>query len=221
MSVDLASAAAFTYVGLPIGSGGAHGLGRMSHAKAYAVTEQFIEKCTTVTQRDEPLLKLQQVPELDVPESITTAVREVFGGPSGGRTSAERGIRFLEEIAPQPTNAWGMAPVWLFSQATVQINDPATGAPLSGQDPAAFNGVEYVWSVPLGRSHVRLILNNRASLAVELCVPNSDPNVLRRVVPWLQENLPFRFSAKHWRAWIPTNSGTFVARKMPDPLKTD
>lgn len=221
MPVDLAAAAAFTYVGLPVGSGGAHGLGRMGMDKAYAVTEQFIATCATVTDRTEPRVKLRQVPELDIPESITTAVRNVFGDQDGGRTSAERGIELLEQIAPQPTNEWGMAPVRFVSTATVQLNDPATGAPLPGQDPSAFNGVEYEWSVPLGLSQVRLMLDNRASLAVELCIPNSDPGVLCRVAPWLQENLPFRLSAKHWRAWFPTKTGSFLARRMPDPLTSD
>lgn len=219
MSIDLASAAAFTYVGLPIGSGGAHGLGRMSVAKAYEATERFVATCTTVTHRSEPRVTLQQVPELNLPSSIPTALRHAFGDSRGGPTTAERGLELLSEIAPQPTNQWGMAPVWFVSSTTVQLNDPATGAPIPGQEPAAFNGVEYEWKVPLGLSQVRLMLDNRASLGVELCIPNTDPDVLGRVVPWLQEHLPFRFGAKHWRAWLPTKTGSFVARRMPDPLK--
>lgn len=40
---------------------------------------------------------------------------------------------------------------------------------------------------------------------------------LSQVVSWLQEHLPMRFSAKHWKRWTPTRSDGFKGRQLPAP----
>jgi hypothetical protein len=42
--------------------------------------------------------------------------------------------------------------------------------------------------------------------------------LVRRVVPWLQSHLPFKFSSHQWRAWTPTRTGTFKSRRTTTPV---
>jgi hypothetical protein len=211
-------AAAVTYVGLPISSGGAHSLGRMPRRVAYHRTEAFIAERTALVGAIEYSFSVLDVPELTPVPRLKQEVKRRFGlnAPIAKQRVTEA-LDFLDDIHPQPTNQWGMAPIWFWMKAQIQILDPATGRPLPGQDPQRFGGVEYEWSVPLGTSRMRLILNTHAVLAVELCIPGADDDVLQRVVPWLQDRLPCKLSPKQWRAWTPTRSGSFKSRIIPAP----
>jgi hypothetical protein len=218
--------AAVTYVGLPISSGGAHSLGRMSRRVAYARTQTFIQECTDPVGPVEFSLVVNDVPELDPVPELTRAVKRRFGALERRGSSRHVVIReervgevldFVDDIDPQPTNQWGMAPVWFWLTCKFQILDPATQRPLPGQSPQRYRGVEYEWGVPLGTSGLRLILHNHAQLGIELCIPDALDDVLARLVPWLQDHLPCKLSPKQWRAWTPTRSGSFKARKLSAP----
>lgn len=211
--------AAVTYIGLPISSGGAHSLGRMSRRVAYERTTAFIHACTQPLDPIEYRFDVPDVPGLrpDVRLRLGLKVRRRFGDGHVPEDRVPEALDFLDEIDPQPTNKWGMAPVWFWASCRFLILDPSTGRPLSGQDPGRFHGVDYEWKVPLGTSAVHLTLHDHATLGIELCIPDADDEVLRRVVPWLQGYLPFKFSPKHWREWTPTQTGSFKVRKMTAP----
>jgi hypothetical protein len=210
--------AAVTYIGLPVSSGGAHSLGRMSRRTAYQRTMEFVGACVEPIGPMHHRFTVLDVPGLKRDPGLAREVNRRFGDDVA--LTAERvpdALDFLDGIDPQPANQWGMAPIWFWVTSQFQILDPATGRPIPGQDPGGFAGVEYEWKVPLGTSGLRLILNNHASLGIELCIPDADDEVQRRVIPWLQQYLPFRFSPKHWRAWTPTKSGSFKARRLTLP----
>lgn len=219
--------AAVTYVGLPISSGGAHSLGRMSRRAAYARTISFLSTCTEPGGPISYEFRVNEVPRLPPVPHLERELQRRLGQYGGGLRGIDRRVSvqedrvaealdLLDDLDPQPTNQWGMAPIWFWATSTFRIMDPATGRPLPGQDPARFRGVEYEWRVPLGTSGLRLILHNHAALGIELCIPQADNEVLSRVVPWLQQHLPLTLSAKQWRAWTPTKSGSFKASKcMP------
>ena len=210
--------AAATYTGLPVSSGGAHSLGRMSRRVAYQRTLAFLGECTEPVEPLKLAFRVESVPELPRDPSFERELKRRFGDYSEiSQARVGDALDFLDDIDPQPTNQWGMAPVWFWATTRFRILDPATGRPLIGQDPERFLGVEYEWRVPLGTSGLRLILNTRAALGLELCIPEADADLLHRVVPWLQASLPCKLSPKHWRAWTPTKTGTFRARKMPAP----
>lgn len=212
---DMLPAAAVTYVGLPISSGGGHSLGRISRRAAYDRTISFLKTCTEPVGAPSFSIAFQTVPELAPQPKLKEAVVSLFGR-SGDIAPSRMGeaLDFMDEIDPQPTNQYGMAPVWLFMRANFRLLDPATERPLPGQDPDAFRGAEYVWSVPLGSSDLQLSLHNHAVLAVDLCIPDATEELLHRVVPWLQRNLPFKFSPIQWRAWTRARTGSFKSRKL-------
>jgi hypothetical protein len=210
--------AAVTYVGLPISSGGAHSLGRMSRRVAYEGTTAFLRTCSRLVDPIDYSFKVYRVPELEPVPGLEQELKRRFGNPVGLREDRlPDALDFLDDIDPQPTNQWGMAPIWFSMTSKFLILDPATGRPLPGQNPTRFHGVEYEPTVPLGTSGLRLILHNHAAVGIELCIPDADEDLLRRVVPWLQRNLPFKFSPKQWRAWTPTKSGSFKGGKLTAP----
>jgi len=57
--------AAVTYVGLPISSGGAHSLGRMSRRAAYQRTIAFLQACTQPVGAIDYTFKVHDVPDLE------------------------------------------------------------------------------------------------------------------------------------------------------------
>jgi hypothetical protein len=209
---------AVTYIGLPISSGGAHSLGRMSRRVAYERAFEFLRACTEPVGDIGYSFRTHDVPELGRVLRLERELQRRFADPRViPRLRVGDALDFLDDIDPQPTNRFGMAPIWFRVTSRFLILDPATGAPLAGQDPGRFGGVEYEGRVPLGSSGLRLILHNQAQLGIELCIPDASDDVIQRVVPWLQEHLPFKLSPKHWRAWSSTKSGSFKARKMSAP----
>lgn len=209
---------AVTYIGLPIGSGGAHGLGRIGVRAAYERTLAFVGACVVVDGATDPRFTIQHVPSLQDPRIWEPPFRERFGGGTDrlvavSENRVDEAITFLEQIHPQPQNQWGMAPLWLSMHWDIALVDPRSGQPFAGQDPSRYAGVTYE-GVPLGASRLRLMLSNSASLGVTLCLPDIDDDGLRLVIPWLQEHAPFRFAAKHWKRWTPTKSGSFIGRKI-------
>ena len=209
------AAAAVTYIGLPLSSGSAHSLGRMPRRVAHERTLSFLQTCTVPVGTPVYLLRVHEVPELKPDPALEREVERRFGGRVGLREEQVGDVlNLLDDIDPQPANRWGMVPVWFRMECRFRILDPNTGRPLPGQDPAHFNGQVYEWAMPLGTSGLGLILNDHAAIRIVLCLPDADERLVGRVVPWLQEHLPFRLSPKQWRAWTPTRSGGFKARRL-------
>lgn len=211
--------AAVTYVGLPVSSGGAHSLGRMSRRLAHQRTMDFLETCTRPVTPIEYSFTLHEVPDLEPQPDLEAEVARRFGEGGQVAVPSERihdALDLLDDVDPQPAK-WGMAPLWLQATARFQIVDPDTGHVLPGQDPARFAAKEYEWGVALGTSGLRLSLENHARLAIELCIPNADPELIQRIAPWLQEHLPCKLSSKHWRTWVPTKAGSFRAGRLVMP----
>lgn len=206
---------AVTYVGLPISSGGAHSLRRIDRRVAHERTTAFVGTCTELVAPPEYSFAVHDVPELPPEPSFDRELRRRFGKAEVVEEHrVSDALDFLDEIDPQPTNRWGMEPIWFSESFDFRILDPSGRHPLPGQVRERFHGAEYEWGVPLGSSHLRLILNNGASIAIELCIPDADDALLNRMIPWLQRHLPFKFSPKQWRAWTATKSGSFKSRRL-------
>ena len=215
---ELGAAAAVTYDGLPVSSGGAHSLGRMSRRTAYERTIAFLDRCTVPDGERSHAISFpadQVSPRVEPPAGLRDEVERRFGRPADiPESRIGDALDFMDEIAPQAANRYGMASVWLTMQCRFRLLDPGTGLPLAGQDPLRFGGVEYVWAVPLGTSGLLLSLHNHAAFAVDLCIPDPTEELLRRLVPWLAASVPFKVSPKHWRVWTPTKAGSFRSRKL-------
>ena len=201
---------AVTYDGLPASSGGAHSLGRMTRRAAHEATMSFLRTCTEPMGRMEYSFTVHDVPELKPARHLERELEHRFGR---GRVvvldedEVPEALNYLDDIHPQPTNQWNMAPVWFRATAKCRLLDPQTGEPLRGQNDQLFHLVGY-------NNELRLILDNRARLGITFCIPDADAQVLSKMLPWLQQHLPCKLSPKQWRSWTPTKTGTLKARVL-------
>ena len=201
---------AVTYEGLPISSGGAHSLGRMTGRTAYETTMSFLRTCTLPMGPIDYSFTVRRVPELAPARDLELKLERRFGRGSVlvlHEDEVDDALEFLEDVHPQPTNQWGMAPLGFRAKAKCSLLDPETDRPLPGQTDELFARVGY-------SNQLELRLDNRAALGIEFCIPEPDDLVLSRMLPWLQEHLPCNLSPKHWRAWRPTKSGSLRPRVL-------
>jgi hypothetical protein len=175
---------AVTYEGLPLASGGAHRLGRLGVREAYTRTRDFIAACALVTSG--PVFTLDEGAE-----------RTILSGEGQVDDAL-----WLYEQHPSGTGGVSLRIEW-----DIEIVDPVTALPFPGQGTRRFPGLGF-------NSRVTLVFDPRASLSIELCIPDLDDDRLRVLLPVLQAHAPFRFSAKAWRRWTATPAGAFVPRKI-------
>lgn len=207
---------AVTYIGLPIGNGGGHKLGRLSVRAAHDATLAFLGTCTELTETPIYTFGVLDIPSLPVDTNAVAELEARFGGMAVPNDRAADALAFLQEIHPQPA-ADGLAAIWLSVRARFRVLDPATGSPLPGQDPARYGGKEFDFGASLGTSRLKLSLHNSASLAIDLSLPDLEDQELELVANWLEGHLPCKLSPKHWKRWSPTKTGSFVGRKIPRP----
>jgi hypothetical protein len=205
------------YDGLPVSSGGAHGLGRTTGRNAFENWHAFLAACASL-HTVSYYFDLPHTPELTVEPEIDARIRREF--PAVGRRfmvpveRIDEALDLLDDLEPQPTNPWGMAPVWLRGTADFSVRNP-DGRLWPGQDPALFGSFETPTGVRLGASRTNLIVQAKRSMGLLLSVPEASDADLERLVPWLQEHLPFRLSPKHWSRWtLAKNRRTYRGRRI-------
>lgn len=220
--MDIA-ASAVEYDGLPSSSGGAHGLGRMPARTAFEAWMRFLATRTDggdVTA----VYELRLAPRTVQAHRLRRAVARAFPVDpwlSGLRPVAtarlDEALSLLESLEPIPTDRWGMAPVTLSCRSRFRLLHPDGGL-WPGQDPARFPQPEHLTFVPLGSSATSLELSARRSMTLNLTIPEATDADLARIVPWLQEALPVRLSANHWRRWTLTKDGnSYRPRRIVPP----
>lgn len=204
---------AVTYVGLPLGSGSAHGLGRTGLRDAHARTQAFVDACMIEIEPRRQFFNLVKVPELPDLPAWAPQLWERFSRGDGrtvpvADSDVGDALSFLDDVDPQPRNQWGVSPLRLCTNWTVALLDPSTGEPFPGQNPGRYPRSDYE-GLSLGESRVQLVLHNSASVSVSLCFPDLDDTRLKEVLASFQQNAPFKFSRKHWKRWTPTKTGSF------------
>jgi hypothetical protein len=210
---------AVTYDGLPLSAGSSHGLGRMPVRTAHARVLQFLERCTEPIEPIDYCFRIHDVPGLrNNPTLQQEVARQFLEGHTRfpfAATEADRALDFLESQLPQPTNEYGMAPLWLWLVTRVRLRDPDTGVVLPGQDPERYGLSQADGGILLGTSRVQLVLDNAARMTVGFSFPDLDDDQLRELVPRLQAHLPFTLSRKHWKRWTASKSGNgYLGRRI-------
>jgi hypothetical protein len=212
---------AVAYDGLPISSGGAHALGRISARDALTGWLRFLETCTEASPI-ESYFDFPVTPGLTVDAAVVQAVECGFPRDPGRfkRLSVpwsrvEDALSLFESLEPLPTNERGMAPIWLWFTAELRLRSPWATALWPGQDPELFGHFQTPGGVVLGASSTRLILQAKRSVGLSLSIPQATDGDLDEIVPWLQASLPMRLSRKHWTRWTLTKNGkSYRGRKI-------
>ena len=215
---------AVVYDGLPMSSGGAHSLGRMTTTEAATRWLSFLGTRT----RPAPILcsfDLDAHPWLGAGRRLGARISREFPPTLGARTHFSvppdritEAVDLLESLKPLPTSRSGLPAVTLTLGASFKVLAPDGAALWPGQDPSRFGHFHTPAGVTLGASTTRLSLDARASISLLLSVPEATDEDLSVVIPWLQDALPMRLSPQHWARWTLTKDGHSYRRTAINPL---
>ncbi len=163
-------------------------------------------------------------------EQLVAVATETFGGASHrARTHSQWNVSTefvnaaldaLDAAGPDAVTAYGRSLAALTHSASVRLVDPVDGAAYPDLTPDAFGRFAVDgYGRLLGGSGIRASIGNAASsLSLWLNLPADE-----RLSPGarhLQDHLPFRLSAKHWRLWRPTRSGdSYLGTRIPSPAR--
>lgn len=230
-----------SYEGLPINSGGAHGLRGLKSLDAWRKTLHFTGTCTTTTTPRRVILSLNHdaTPEQEALRSslIESAVAQLGLHPSPhdrseypGKGSSlswrldpqrvEDAVAWHGSLGALPTN-WLGGPAQLGIDFRLRFKASPDGPELPYQDSSSYLGQAYDgYGAPIGESGCLLTLSSKCSLSVLFSLPFEEPGEeLWQYAAFLQSHLPFRFSERHWRHWRLTKKKTsYVGRKIKEPV---
>jgi hypothetical protein len=207
-----------SYDGLPVSSGGGHGLGRLRVREAWNAAQRFFSACTTATEPHHVLIGINDLAEVD---PVTTAqLRDAAIAKLGvSRRSdhqqdyGDKGVTQLWELRPalvtSPVDwlsaAEPLAPTWLGGPATVQLDfqfrlRSADGAEIPYQrSEDYFSQIYSGYGIVMGESVSRLRLSARSSISIVMFIPFEEPNdEFQEYARFLQGYFPVRFSKHHW-----------------------
>lgn len=233
-------AGVISYDGLPVTSGGGHGLGRLRAQQAWDATREFLTRCTTATHPRRLTLAINSVEDAEpglADRLRESAVAELGLHPSPHERCGYGAVKARTlswQLSPELTAAavgWrdsigSLPPNWLGGPALIQMDFEFRLRTADGEAELPFQGAAHYLEQPydgygalLGESGCRLSLGSRSTLSVLFFLPFEavGPD-LWAYVAVLQSRLPFRFSAKHWKEWRLTKKGTsYTSRRIPDP----
>jgi len=221
--------AVVTYDGLPASSGGAHALRLRAPRKAWSAVRSFVDACAQTNDAGTYTLRLWQGGPADVTARLRDIASSRLGGP---RTQDRVGIEWrvrdeavddvLDALATAGAGAvteYGQPLASLVWNTDAALLDPATGEPYPDITPEAFGRFAVdAYGRRLGVSGVRASIGTTASsLSLWLNLPADER--LARAARHIEEHVPVRLSAKHWRAWRPTRDGSgYRSVKIASPL---
>ena len=229
-----------SYDGLPVSSGGGHGMGATRPLSAWEAFQHFLTACTTASTPTTATVAIHPAPTVDprVIDTLRETVRILLGlsaspdrnddwRDSGSSESwhianakVAAAINWLEELGRQPKH-WlgGPAEVCLdFVGLRLRSLDGCSELPFQGGDcylRQSYNG----YGVLLGESRCRLRLTtNRCTLSTILFLPFERPDKeLWQYAGFLQSHLPVSLSQVHWTNWKLVKKGTaYLNRRISD-----
>ncbi len=216
-----------SYNGLPVSSGGGHGLGKLKPFEAYQKTKEFLQKFGDNSFPN--LITLEQYKaennEYNSSELHWEARKkfgwlprkEVWKFPEGKQRlwhwniayrRKDAAIKYLEKLEELPKHQFGPLDIrmnWQF-----KLIDLQTKKLLPGQH--RLPTIDF--RIP--NNSARLTLSHTSTLAIWLAFPFSDPEneEFQSYVAEMKMHAPFEFSQKHWRFWKKSESGNWHPSKI-------
>lgn len=217
-----------TYDGLPASAGGAHALRVRGPAEARDRVDGFLRECTEPTGDARWAFQVMAGGDPAATDELAATAGRVLGGPRRtARTHREWALRegdvpemlgLLTQVG-RATTPYGGPLATVTQSLALRLLDPGSQTPWAGLEPAAFAGYAVDgYGRTLGVSGLRATYGTSgSSLSVWLNLPTDErlPVAARHV----QDHLPMRLSAQHWRLWRPTTTGDgFRSSKITSPL---
>ncbi|MDZ7917184.1 MAG: hypothetical protein U5O16_36030 [Rhodococcus sp. (in: high G+C Gram-positive bacteria)] len=216
-----------TYDGLPGSAGGAHSLRVKRPDVAFRRLQTFLESCTEPVSLPSWTFEIYKSGPSEPTAQLSLFATELFGGPRyKAQTHTEWNVppgsvnEALDALVGcDAVTTHGRSVAALTYSVPVRLIDPNTRAPYPDITPDACGRFAVDgYGRTLGESGIRATLGNAASsLSLWLNLPADER--LSSGARHLQDHLPFRLSAKHWRLWRPNRSGdSYRSNKIPSPV---
>lgn len=213
-----------SYEGLPVNSGGAHGLGKKSAREAYNQTSRFLKLYTDSSFPQHISLTLYKSDSFDF-RKIKWKLMKKYGffpqrnvwdfGDARQKlwtwtltsNKIEEGLKVLEEYATLPEHEYG--PITLSILWHFKFVDPETKQRISGQE------LIPIFDERIHNSRALLTLKNSSKLAVWFAFPfDGEDKWFTSYIKDLVKYLPFKPSDKHWRQWRKSSNGNWKPSKV-------
>jgi hypothetical protein len=227
-----------SYDGLPISSGGGHGLGRLHPAEAWDAVRRFLQTCTTAKVPERISIDIHDFHDEDAAQSarlLAAAVARFYLSSREHRRQDYSGKGSTRSWDLPPTlgdqalewlSAESLSPGWLGGPAHVNLDFQFRLKSTAGEElpfQASGDYLDYVYSgygIVFGESVARLRFSARSTLSLVLFLPFEAPDeYLANYAAFLQANLPIKLSRHHWKHWTLTKKGnSYVGRRMPPPI---
>ena len=218
-----------TYDGLPASAGGAHTLRSKHPRTAYDQVEGFLDAAVRVEGTPTLAFRLWSGGPSGSAAGLEEFAAARLGGPQRRqRTHADWRVRAEDVDAvldalivagPAAVTTHGHPLASLVWSAAVAVLDPDTRRPYAELTPESFGDFAVDgYGRRLGASGVQATIGTTASsLSLWLAFPGDER--LRPAAAHVQQHLPFRMSAKHWRRWTATKDGTsYRSSRIESPL---
>lgn len=207
------------YDGLPISSGGGHGIQRLDPVAALGAWRAFLDACT----RDPAVHARFEIDESRKPSrAVLRGLKREFGDQHDwlspwypfSPSRLNEAVAWLEQVLPDVTHADGQSSVHLAADADFRLRR-ADGGVWEGQEPEPFGDFTTPGGVRLGMNSSRLVLSVQRSMSLMLSLPLATDEEAEQTRYWLQPHLPFRMSDKHWTRWtLNANGRTYTPRRL-------
>lgn len=224
------------YDGLPIGSGGGHGLGRLTPTRAYSAAEGFFESLTTTPKPSSIEVGVHFGPSVEPSKSYElekslTAVFSLSGQPFQRRSHGPNETAHSWSIAPGraaevaewiesanlDSSHWLGGAAYASLTYAFALRAGPRGEVLEFQDRRFYGEQELGYGIFLGESRAHVRFTSKCSFSVQLFFPFEEPSPdFWSYVATVERALPFKFSAKHWSHWRLNKQGlAYYSRRLP------
>lgn len=200
------------YDGLPISSGGAHGLRRLDATAAIEAWRGFLDACT---EQASLVTRFTVADGVKPPRDVLRQLKSRFGQQHEwldpwfpfGPERLDEAAEWMQQVAPNVTDAQGYSSLYLTADASFLLKRPDGVGLWHGQSRDRFGGFETPGGIRLGECTTRLAISAHRSMSLHLSLPLATDDEVAQVQRWLEPHLPFRLSDKHWTRWTLNRNG--------------
>jgi len=221
-----------TYDGLPISSGGAHSLGKLSPTSTWSSIDRFITRCTA------PLSDINFSVEVlegsDIPEEFSKRMRKNIKQILGRHSHAQNNgfakafswelpknrlsevLDLFDASCPFPKHKYSVKIATLYISSTFHLLDRSGTHVLKHQGRENYLNYDTDYERFLGESMLLGSISSNSSLNIFLSLPFEEiTEDFQSNIHFLQDNLPFKFSPIQWKRWHVNKAKTgYVGRKI-------
>jgi hypothetical protein len=215
-----------SYEGLPIKSGGAHIISRLSVDETYLKVTNFLHKFTDTTTPTDVRLTIYQSPTDDYDlKSLLWLTRKKFGlfpkkkegfinlKPINYWEWKLRASEFSSGLEYVKNNNFKvdqtLGPIEISFLWTFKFKSPKTGKLFPNQEEIPELDVRQ------SNSQIYLKLSNRKTISTWFAFPFTEVDeFFINLIAEMQKELPFRFSEQHWRNWRKSKNNNWTPRKI-------